>query len=225
MQRGTGLELEHVWRPAAHEPKVEREGKKPPMLLLLHGRGADEMDLMGLADALDPRLTVVSARAPLRLGYGYTWYHMPQIGQPDPASIRDAVEKLKRFIGALPDHFSADSERLYLMGFSQGGIIGSALALLMPGRFRGLIMHSSYVPTTADLPFEPENVRGVPFFIAHGKYDAVIPPQMGEAGADYLRKAGAEVTYREYPIAHQISEESLYDLSDWLTAQVDASEG
>jgi phospholipase/carboxylesterase len=193
--------------------------------LLLHGRGADEMDLIGLADAIDPRLTIVSARGLYRLGFGYAWYEMPRIGSPDPVTIRASIDKLDKFIPEIIEAYDIDPQRLYLMGFSQGGILASALALLMPGRFRGVIMHSSYVATTADLPIQPEAVRGLPFFLAYGKYDGIIPIALGRAGAEYLREAGADLTYVEYPIGHQISEESLYDLSEWLTGQVDASGG
>jgi len=222
MQRNTALTLEHVVRSAPREPGGD--GGKAPGLLLLHGRGADELDLMGLADALDPRLTIVSARGPYRLGFGYTWYEMPQIGYPDPVTMRESIDKLDKFIGEIIEDYNIDPRRLYLMGFSQGGIISAALALLMPGRFRGVVMHSSYVPTTADLPLQAEAVHGLPFFVAHGKYDGVISINMGRDGAEYLREAGADLTYIEYPIAHQISEESLYDLTDWLTNQIGASE-
>jgi phospholipase/carboxylesterase len=182
------------------------------------------MDLMGLADAIDPRLTIVSARGPYRLGFGYTWYDMPRIGSPDPVTIRKSIDKLGKFIPEIIEAYDIDPQRLYLMGFSQGGILSSALALMMPGCFCGVVMHSSYVPTTADLPIQLEAVRGLPFFVAHGKYDGIIPITLGRAGAEYLREAGADLTYTEYPIGHQISEESLYDLSEWLTNKVDASE-
>jgi phospholipase/carboxylesterase len=177
---------------------------------------------MGLADALDPRLTIVSARGPYRFGFGYTWYEMPRIGSPDPETIRESIRKLDKFIPEFIEAYDIDPQRLYLMGFSQGGIMSAALALLMPGRFRGVVMHSSYVPTTADLPMQPEAVRGLPFFVAHGKHDGTIPVALGRAGAEYLREAGAGLTFIEYPIGHQISEESLYDLTEWLTGQVES---
>jgi phospholipase/carboxylesterase len=223
MHRGTPLNLEHVIRPASRTPE-SGESARSPLLLMLHGRGADEMDLMGLADGIDPRLTIVSARAPYRLGFGYTWYDMPQVGQPDPETLRDSIEKLDEFLREIPEVYDVDPERIYLMGFSQGGIISSALALLMPGRFRGVIMHSSYVPSGAGLSFQPDAIQGLPFFVAHGKHDGIISVQMGRQGALYLREAGADVTYVEYPIAHSISEESFYDLSEWLTNRLDADE-
>ena len=221
MNKGKNLNLEHVVRPATLTP--EEADAKPPGLILLHGRGADEMDLMGLADALDPRLTIVSARAPHRLGFGFTWYDMPQVGYPDPETIRDSIARLDKFIGDAIESYNLDPDRIYLMGFSQGGIMSAALALLFPGRFRGVIMHSSYVPTAADLPLQPEAVRGLPFFVAHGKYDGVIPIHLGHQGVAYLREAGADLIYIEYPIAHNISEESLYDLTEWLTTQLDTA--
>src|SRR3712207_4936856 len=77
------LNLAHIVRPAPAYSRGGAPQEGTPGLLLLHGRGADEADLMGIEGALDPRLTIVSARAPFRFGPGFAWYGMPQIGSPD----------------------------------------------------------------------------------------------------------------------------------------------
>ena len=214
---GAELNLAHAVRPAQEKPR-EAEGRSPG-LLLLHGRGADEMDLMGLEGALDPQLMIVSARAPFRLGWGYAWYGMAEVGNPDEETLHASVAELREFIPAMVEAYDIDPDRLFLLGFSQGAVMAAAMALLIPEQIRGVIMHSGYVPTDSRLDLRPEAIRGKPFFVAHGIYDQVIPITFGRAARDYLTEAGADLTYREYPIAHSISEESLYDLSEWLARE------
>ncbi len=217
----TTLNLTHLVRPALEHAPDDGPG---PCLLLLHGRGADEEDLMGLEGALDPRFTVISPRAPFRLGPGYAWYVMPQAGKLDDSTLKASLDELQEFIARLPEVYSVDRGRLYLLGFSQGAIVSSALAMLIPEAIAGAVMHSGYVAAhhTA-IALDPAGLKGKPFFLAHGKYDDVIPVTRGRDAQEYLEAAGADVAYKEYPIGHSISEESLYDLSEWLTAHLDAS--
>ena len=176
---------------------------------------------MGLESALDPRLTIVSARAPFRLGPGFAWYDMFQIGRPDPETMAVSMEEARTFIEGMVREYNIDARRLYLLGFSQGAILAAALAHTMPEQIAGVVMHSGYVPTSAELELRHEAVKDKPFFVAHGKYDDVIPVTYGRDAEEYLSASDARVTYREYPIGHSISEESLYDLSQWLTKELD----
>jgi phospholipase/carboxylesterase len=219
MDEQTSLNLTHMLRPALERPSAE--GALVPGLLLLHGRGADEADLMGLEGALDPRLTIVSARAPFRLGPGFAWYGMSEVGKPDLDTLRASVRELDAFIDGLPAAYAIDPARLYLMGFSQGAVMSAAMALLKPEAVRAALLHSGYVPANSDLGFSREAAQGKPFYVAHGKYDEVIPVTFGRDSHEYLEAAGAEVVYHEYPIGHTISEESLYDLAEWLSARLD----
>ncbi|MEO6457259.1 MAG: alpha/beta fold hydrolase, partial [Chloroflexia bacterium] len=172
----TELNLSHIVRPAQAAPP---EQQRSPGLLLLHGRGADEYDLMGLEEGLDPRLTIVSARAPNSLGGGFTWYDLYRLGEPDARTVQSSLEKLRRFVESMVDAYRIDPKRLYLMGFSQGALMSAALALVVPEKVRGVIMHSGYVPTDAVPESNPTGLQGKPFFVAHGKYDDVIPVAYG----------------------------------------------
>lgn len=221
MNDETTLNLTHMVRPARSHERGETAESKVPGLLMLHGRGADEADLMGLESALDPRLTIVSARAPFRLGPGYAWYDMYQIGKPEPETMAVSMEEVEAFINGMVPAYNIDPQRLYLLGFSQGAILSAAIALTMPERVVGVIMHSGYVPSGPELNLHPDDIKGKPFFVAHGKYDEVIPVTFGRDAQEFLEEAGADLTYQEYPIGHGISEESLYDLSEWLTGQLD----
>ncbi len=216
------LNLMHIVRPASERPT---DGAPVPGLLLLHGRGADEGDLLGLEGALDPRFTIVSPRAPYRLGPGWAWYGMPEIGRPDPESFLASLSDLRDFVADLPAAYGIDPNRLYILGFSQGAIIGSVLTMITPTTVRGIVMHSGYVPQALgniELDIKPDGLAGKPFFVAHGKYDDTLPVAFARDSYEYLQEVGADVIYQEYPIGHSISEESLYDLSEWLTLQLDS---
>ena len=101
--------------------------------------------------------------------------------------------------------------------------MSSALAMMVPDAIAGVVMHSGYMLAQhTGLELNPRGLAGKPFFVAHGKYDDVIPVTWGRDAQEYLEAAGADMIYKEYPIGHSISEESLYDLSEWLTAHLDA---
>lgn len=220
MNEETQLNLTHLMRPALVKPE---EGEAAPLLLLLHGRGADEADLMGLEEALDPRFVVVSPRAPYTYGDGWAWYGRADVGRPDQETFQAGLGELRTFIEGLPAAYGVDPARVYIFGFSQGAIVGSALTMLAPEIVTGLVMHSGYLPAALEGNTElaeavkPESLEGKAIFMAHGEYDAVVPTGLGRATYEYLVDARANVIYREYPIGHAISEESLYDASEWLT--------
>jgi phospholipase/carboxylesterase len=214
------LSLAHIVRPAREMPRGD-QNEGTPGILLLHGLGADEADLMGLEGALDPRFTVVSARAPYRYGPGFAWFALQEVGQPDGDTLRASVEALHTFIPEMAQTYSIDPARIFLLGFSQGAIISSAVALTLP-QVRGVVMHSGYVAPSALVSGNPRLLKGKPFFVAHGRYDDLIPISFGRATEEYLSSHGARLTYHEYPIGHSISEESLYELNDWLTSELDA---
>jgi phospholipase/carboxylesterase len=216
--RQSDAPLVHLVRPAP-----ENEPEPRPALLLLHGRGADEVDLFGLADALDPRLVVISARAPFRLGPGYHWYELVDIGRPEPETFAAGFGLLRDFVEHVIERYAIDPARLYLLGFSQGAMMTGAYILAQPSRVAGAIVLSGYLPLNAGLSNNAAGLRGKPFFVAHGTQDPVIPIAFGRQTRDYLEQAGAELTYREYPMAHFVSEVELEDLADWLAAHLDAA--
>jgi phospholipase/carboxylesterase len=187
--------LRALERPAAEEPVGA--------LVLLHGRGADEYDLHPLLDALDPdrRLHGYTPRGPLALPPGGAhWYVVPRVGYPDPETFRSSYAELDSWLGGLP----FPPEQVVLGGFSQGSVMAYALGL-GTGRPRpaALLAFSGFVPIVdgwaPDLepPFPPIG-------IAHGTYDPVIPVEFGRGARDQLERAGADVLYRESPLAHAI---------------------
>jgi phospholipase/carboxylesterase len=195
-----------------------------PTLIMLHGRGADEEDLLGLAPYLDKRLLVVSVRAPFPFpfGGGYTWYDVGAVGTPEPTMFRTSHEKLSAFVQDAVKNYPINPRNLFLLGFSMGTVMSYSLALTQPRIVRGVVANSGYVPEGTHLTLRWNDLSTVEFFVAHGTNDPVIPIQFGRRAKKLLSDAKARFTYKEYPMAHEISEESLTDLAVWLTQVLDS---
>ena len=195
-----------------------------PTLIMLHGRGADEEDLLGLSSYLDGRLLIISARAPFPFPYGggFTWYDMQEIGAPDEQMFNESYAKLSNFVTDIMKNYPIDASQLFLLGFSMGTVMSYALSLTMPERFAGVIANSGYVPEGTHLAFRWKELLRADFFIAHGIQDPVIPVSFGRKAKELLESAGAQLTYREYPMGHQINETSLNDMASWLTQRLDS---
>jgi phospholipase/carboxylesterase len=212
-----------------HRVAPARSGTPPhPGLLLLHGRGADENDLLPLAEELDPRLITVAARGPLQFRYGgYHWYDLDErrgVGFPDAASLQEALNLLEWFIEEITAEYPIDPEGLYAGGFSMGAVMSATLSLTAPDRISGAAILSGYLPPEPPVPFQPERAAGHPFFVGHGVYDPVIPVAFGRATREYLQQTEVDLTYREYPVPHAIGPTELLDLSQWITGALDARE-
>lgn len=199
----------------AIEPRQTGSGPAPA-LLLLHGRGANEDDLPPIAAELDPRLFVVSARAPLVRSFGYHWYDLIASGVPEPTTYAESLATLQAFVRALPSAYPIAAGQLYLLGFSQGAMMAGSLLLTVPDLIAGAILLSGYLPLEVGLPVQTAALAGKPVFIGHGTADQVLPVSFGRQARDYLRTVNADLTYHEYPMAHQISGRELLDIGQWL---------
>jgi phospholipase/carboxylesterase len=113
-----------------------------------------------------------------------------------------------------------DSRRLFLFGFSMGAIMSLAISLSNPKRFKGIVAHSGMLPLDEQLSFKWNDLGNLSFFIAHGSQDPIVPVELGRQAHRRLMQANADVIYREYPIQHTISDESLSDVSIWLQKQI-----
>ena len=199
------MTIRHLERPAAGEPAG--------LLVLFHGRGADERDLFPLLDLLDPerRLLGVTPRGPFSFPPGGAhWYALRQVGYPDPPTFFETYAALGEWL----DGF--DYEHVVLGGFSQGAVMTYALGL-GEGRPRpaALVALSGFMPTVPgfELALEPPLP---PVAIGHGTYDDIIPVEFGRQARERLEAAGGEVRYREYPLGHGIDPAFLAELAPWL---------
>jgi len=194
-------------------------GKNFPTVIAMHGRGANENDLPPVVLALEiPDLLLVTPRAPFAFPYGgYAWYNPGQEGVPDADTFRTSVGLLQKFVEEVKVGYPVDPKRLILMGFSQGTMMAYATALLNPSKFRGVAALSGYVPYRSHPSLQLSNLAGFPVFISHGSNDPLIPVRFGRETAKLLRGAGANVVYREYVMGHEISEETIRDLKQWIS--------
>ena len=207
------MALEHVERPAAGDP----EG----LLVLHHGRGSDERDLIGLADVLDPagRLHVVSPRGPLTLpGWpGYHWYVVPRVGYPDPETFRSSYAELAALHDSLRERTGVGPERTVLGGFSMGSVMSYALGL-GPDRPApaGILAFSGFVPTVEGWQPDLDGRGDLRAFIAHGRNDPVMDVEFARTARRLLEEAGLAVTYNESDAAHHIDPEHIEPARAWL---------
>ena len=217
------LSLVHLVR----QPIVKAEA--PPLLLLLHGVGSNEDDLFGLAPYLDERFLIISVRAPNTLGPGsYAWFDVdftPQGPVIDPAQAEASREALIDFIGEAITAYSVDPNQVYMMGFSQGAIMSASVALTRPDLVAGVaLMSGRILPEIQSLMAAPEKLEGLPILVVHGIVDTVLPINHGRASRQLLASLPVELTYHEYPMGHEVSQESLADVSSWLSAQLDKAQ-
>jgi phospholipase/carboxylesterase len=209
-------------RPASGDPQG--------LLMLHHGRGADENDLLLLGDALDPhrRLHVATPRAPLALpGWrGYHWYLVPRVGHPDPDSFHAAYRALAEFHDALWQRTGIPPSSTVLGGFSMGSVMSYALGL---GSDRpvpaGILAFSGFVPTVEGWQPDLASREGRRAFIAHGRRDAVIGVQLARSARDLLLAGGLEVEYHESDAAHHIDATHVPPAADWLDGTLARPEG
>jgi phospholipase/carboxylesterase len=194
-----------------------REGAGDGTLVLLHGRGADENDLFGLFDILDPqkRLTGVTVGAPLRLPPGGKhWYVVPRVGFPEPQTFAASYTALATL---LDDELGLNWSKTVVGGFSQGTVMSYALGLGADRpRPAAILAQSGFIPTVAGWEADLESRRGLPVLITHGSLDPVISVQFAQAARDTLTAGGLDVTYRETPMAHTIDPRVLPDVQRWL---------
>jgi phospholipase/carboxylesterase len=210
------MTLHHITR----EPRRDTP-ERPPLLVLLHGVRSNEQDLMGLAPALDPRFFVVSARAPLTLGPGaYGWYHVeftPTGYIVDEQEAEESRRALLRFVDELTSSYPVDPSRVYLMGFSQGCIMSVAAALSDPYKFAGAVgMSGRLLDRTLNVVAPSDRLKGFPLLVVHGTEDTVIPIDLGRSMREQLVRLPVDLTYREYRMAHHVTQESISDIDAWL---------
>jgi phospholipase/carboxylesterase len=202
-------------RPAAGEPAG--------LLVLHHGRGADEHDLLSLGDVLDPgrRLHVATPRAPLTLpGWpGHHWYVVPRVGYPDPETFASAYEQLAGFHDELWERTGVAPGRTVLGGFSMGSVMSYALGL---GADRpapaGILAFSGFVPTVEGWQPDLASRTGTRAFIAHGRNDPVMEVAFARRARDLLEAGGLDVSYHESDAAHHIDPAHVRPAIEWVAA-------
>lgn len=219
------LSLQHLVR----QPETEQVQRHPPLLVLLHGLRSNEYDLFALTPYLDERFMVVSVRAPLKLGVDqYAWYGVAFLEgrmERNAAEFERGCDALHRFIDEAVRVYDADPARVHLMGFSQGAVMSLAMLLTQPELVRGVVAMSGALPYEAMANVAaPERLQNKEVLVVHGEYDAMLPISEGREVQRYLETLPCQLTYREYPMRHEISDDSLDDVCGWLIERLNEDE-
>ena len=216
------LSLTHLVR----APRQASKTSLPPLLLLLHGIGSNEEDLFSLTPYLDQRFLIASARAPVVMGPGsYGWFNIeftPQGMAADIDQAKRSLQQLTGFIDELVETYQVDPRYVYLMGFSQGAMMSLAIALTYPKKIAGAVIMSGRFPSQVlEDRLNLKALKGKSFLVTHGIYDPVLPIDEGRAIRKNLEALPVELTYLEYPMGHEVSIESLREVSSWLGKALD----
>jgi len=203
-----------------------READGPPdgALVLLHGRGADERDLLGVLDVLDPerRLVGLTPGAPLHLPPGGRhWYVVPRVGFPDHDTFHASLDGLCGFLDEWLAERGIPWERTVVGGFSMGAVMTYAVTL---GAGRpapaGALALSGFIPTVEGWSAGVEGRRGLPVAIAHGRADPIIAVDFARAAHTRLDEAGLAVRLWETDAGHTIDAAIVGDLAAWTDARI-----
>ena len=194
--------------------------KAYPLIFLLHGFGANMHDLAGLASYIDSQNYVyLCPNAPLAVNLGpgltgYAWTPMP--GEKTLRDVQRAEDAVAGFVEEMLRLHGVEEGQALLGGFSQGGMMTYQVGLPRPGVFAGLAALSARIDEREEILERLPVERRQPIFIAHGLHDPLIPIEAGRDSRDFLQQTGYKPVCREYPMAHQITEEVIENLSIWI---------
>ena len=192
---------------------VGSEDPDAPLVVLLHGRGSDEQEILGLAGHLPDGPRYVAVRAPIAEGGGYAWFANRGIGRPVAASLEETMA----WFDAWLDAEAAGDRPVVLVGFSGGAAFAGGLLLSRPQRYAGAAILDGTLPWDAGVPTDAGRLAGVPVLVAQGDADRVIPRDLLDRTWDYLVDgSGASTLARRDPGGHGITPATLTALRNWL---------
>lgn len=196
-----------------HRYEPPRTAPDSSTLLLLHGTGGDEHDLIPLGALLDPAAGMLSPRGKVLEGGMPRFFRRIREGVFDVPDLIARTHELAEFVGAAAAHYKFDGARVVGVGFSNGANIAASLLLLEPGALDGAILLRAVVPFE---PHSPPRLERIPVLIGAGRNDPIAPPAMAERLAGLLHDAGAEVTLEWDDGGHSIGPSQVRAARAWL---------
>jgi predicted esterase len=188
-------------------------GESGVTLLLLHGTGGDENDLVPLGQELAPGAAILSPRGKVSEYGAARFFRRLGEGVFDREDLVFRTHELAEFVESAAEEYGFDPSKLVAVGYSNGANIAASLMLLHPGLLRAAVLFRAMVP------FEPEvtpDLSGMPVFLAAGRMDRMIPPESTERLAEILREAGADVDLRWRDTGHPLTYEEVAEAKEWL---------
>lgn len=184
-----------------------------PLVVLLHGRGSNERDILGLAGHLPVGPEYAAVRAPIAEGGGYAWFANRGIGRPVAESLRSTMDWFRTWL----DDVAPAGRPVVLVGFSGGAAFAGGLVLDDPSRYTGAAILYGTLPFDAALPTAAGQLAKLPVFMAQGDSDHVIPRELLDRTWTYLlSESGAPTVAQRQPGGHQLSTETADQLADWI---------
>lgn len=202
------------------EPDGYNVDRDYPLIILLHGFGSHMGDLAGLASAISPTGYLYACpNAPLAMDVGagqvgYAWANL--YGDSYEREAQDAEKMLIDFVQEVTQQYDISHDRVMLGGFSQGGMLTYRVGLPRPEMFAGLFALSSRVMDPDGLRDSLPDRRDQPIFVSHGTQDTMISVNEGRESRRLLDEWGYGAEYHEYEMAHEIRQEVIDDLVNWL---------
>ncbi|MFQ3319321.1 MAG: phospholipase/carboxylesterase [Natronomonas sp.] len=208
--------------PLVHESRPGTVESDAPAVVLVHGRGTNERDLLPIGSQLPEELHVLSVRAPQSMGGpdSYTWYDLDLSGgglhssQPDPNGFRRSLDLLHEFVDGAIDVYDLDPDRVGLLGFSQGAITSLSALVERPDSYRWVVALNGYLAESHE--DQVDNAEGKPVFVGCGAMDQVIPPQRAERAAELFEEGGADIRFEQYGVGHGTAPQEITDVVQWL---------
>ncbi len=192
---------------------VPAQTPEAPTLLLLHGTGGNENDLLPVGGMLDERAALLSPRGKV-LEHGMPrFFRRLAEGVFDHEDLMRRTHELAGFVERSVDEYDIDQRRLFAVGFSNGANIAASLLLAYPRLLAGAVLLRAMVP------FEPDSapdLSGIPVYLAAGRSDQMVPPENTERLAQVLREAGADVTLDWQPGGHGIGPDEIQAAQNWF---------
>jgi len=206
--------------------QAQAQAGKAPCLVLLHGVGANEAGFIELARQMDPRLVVILARGPLTLAPGrHAWFQVrftPSGPAIEAAQAERARTTLIDFIGQLPARHEVDPARIWVAGFSQGGIMSAGVALTSPGSVAGFgVLSGRILPEIQPLLAPAPLLGKLHAFVSHGRGDQTLGIHFAHQSRALLGKLGVPLAYHEYEAGHALDHAMVRDLRQWLDRRLE----
>jgi phospholipase/carboxylesterase len=188
-------------------------GESGATLLLLHGTGGDENDLVPLGRELAPGAAILSPRGKVSEYGAARFFRRLAEGVFDHEDLVFRTHELAGFVETAVEEYGLDLSKLVAVGYSNGANIAASLMLLHPGLLRAAVLFRAMAPFE---PQETPDLTGMPVFLAAGRMDRMIPPENTERLAEILREAGADLDLRWRNTGHPLTYEEVAEAKEWL---------
>ena len=214
------LSINHLIR----EP-LKKTNTPPPLLLLIHGYGSNEEDLMNVSKEFPAEFFIISLQAPYQVDFGrYAWFSIDFFEEKKTYNIRQAISSLELislFITQAISYYNLNETNVWLCGFSQGAILSYALALNYPKKINKIIALSGFLSKELiKMGKEPNIYSHLEFFISHGQQDDIIPIEWVKDTLKFLTNYKVSYLYQVYKAGHQINQENYIDLLTWINSKL-----